>query len=217
MKQATAKLDAVTLGVIGAGALLTLAVYFRLPDPMPTHFNARGIPNGWMPRAVGAWIVPAVAVGVWALNKALGTALLAPRDRGEPSVRRGLALAVAISTILLMSIQLLMLRAALGSSRLPMGIAWILLGAFFVALAQVLPRLRRNPLIGIRTPFTLTSDENWARVHRVASYTMTIGGIVAIAAGLQGATGLALSAVVLSAVAPAVYSYVLARKLPPAT
>ena len=42
------------------------------------------------------------------------------------------------------------------------------LGALFVMLGLVMPRVRRNPWVGVRTPWTLASDENWARTHRFA-------------------------------------------------
>ena len=54
------------------------------------------------------------------------------------------------------------------------------MGAFLFALSFVMPRIRRNPVIGIRVAWTLASDENWARTHRFASYTFAAAGVVAL-------------------------------------
>jgi uncharacterized membrane protein len=93
----------------------------------------------------------------------------------------------------------------------------ILLGGSFIALGLVLPRLRRNPWIGVRTPWTLSSDENWAKTHRVAGLTFTIGGCLALIATLAGQGVMAVASLVTSAIAPGLYSFLLARRLPPET
>ena len=91
----------------------------------------------------------------------------------------------------------------------------LLLGGFWTALGLILPRVRRNPWVGVRTPWTLSSDENWARTHRFAGFTFCFGGVLAMLCTLTGSAGLGTAIVVASALVPAVYSFVLARRLPP--
>lgn len=54
----------------------------------------------------------------------------------------------------------------------------MLLGVLFIALGNYLPKAKRNYVVGIRVPWTLNSDENWNRTHR-------LGGIVYIITGLM--------------------------------
>jgi uncharacterized membrane protein len=75
----------------------------------------------------------------------------------------------------------------------------------------VLPRTRRNPFFGVRTPFALASDENWARTHRVGGYAMTIGGVVVLFAGLAGLPRLAVIALIVTLVIPVLWSWRIAR------
>jgi uncharacterized membrane protein len=89
------------------------------------------------------------------------------------------------------------------------------MGAMFVAIGLVMPRVKRNPLIGVRTPWTLTSDENWARTQRVGGYAMVASGLAAALFGVAlGDAGVvvALAFVLAAAVVPIVYSLVLARR-----
>jgi uncharacterized membrane protein len=69
--------------------------------------------------------------------------------------------------------------------------------------------------MGVRTPWTLSSDENWARTHRVAGYAFVPAGLLAVFGVLAGAAAAAPILVIASAMIPAVYSFVLARQLPP--
>jgi uncharacterized membrane protein len=62
-------------------------------------------------------------------------------------------------------------------------LAPLLLGAVLIAIGNLLPRLRPNVAIGIRTSRTLRDREAWLRVNRTAGYvSVTLGlAIVAIA------------------------------------
>jgi len=118
-------------------------------------------------------------------------------------------LVACLLTGVLVGLHFMVLDGALrGSMQLPRGFAW-LLGLFWIALSLVVPRVRRNPLVGIRTPWTLASDENWARTHHLAGYTFAAGGVVATAAAFAGALPLCIAAIVTSALAPAVYSFLI--------
>jgi uncharacterized membrane protein len=204
--------DMLTPGVIAGTAALTAALYPRLPDPMPTHFDLMGRPNGWMPRPFGAHALLGVTIVVVGLVRFAGVLLPAGwRDRFEASPIRTMALGLAA---FLCGAQVLILRAALSPSpRLGTGI-WMLLGALWVVLGLALPRTRRNPFFGVRTSFALASDENWARTQRAAGYWMTGGGVVVLIAGLLGWRAAAMGALVVSAFAPVLWSWLLARRGP---
>ena len=209
MNRKLTTLDLLAAGALGASAIGTAWVYDRLPDPMPTHFNLHGLPNGWMPRAVGAFILPAVGALVWALVR-FGGRLLSREGRERLTTSPVAAVGLLVAGMLA-AIQWLVIDAALmPSPRLGSGV-WLVLGVFFVLLGQVLPRVRRNPFIGVRTAWTLSSDENWARTHRFAGYTMSGAGALAVLAALVGAPAVGLACVLMGALAPAVYSWRLAR------
>jgi uncharacterized membrane protein len=205
--------DAVSLTLIVGSCASTLAFYSRLPERFPTHFNVHGVANAWMSRPVGAFILPLAALGTWLLVRP-GAALLPPawqaRLKESPA-----ALAVAVVVGGLSSIHGLVLYAVLTKAA-SLGMASnIVLGCFFIALGLVFPRLRRNPWIGVRTPWTLSSDENWARTHRIAGLAFTIGGGLALVATLAGQSLIAVAFLITSAIVPSLYSFLLPGRLPP--
>lgn len=207
------RMDMVSVGMIGLGAALTLAVYERLPLRMATHFDLQGQPDGWMPRVAGAWFCPALALGLWGLLRFLPRIL--PKTEASRLGGGTPALMAALTVTFVVAVHVLVLWVGVVPGASITNAVWILLGAFFVALGLVLPRVKRNALIGIRTPWTLTSDENWARTQRVGGYSMVIGGLVAALAGTAGGAAggvVAIGALIVSALVPAGYSLLLARR-----
>ena len=211
MKAKLERSDTVALALIGATIALTAALYSRLPARIATHFDVDGVPNGWMSRSVGAWILPLTALGLWLLLRP-GALLLPPawqsRMRESPT-----GLVAALSAGFIGALHGVILYAALGQSASVGMTPGSLIGAFWIALGLVLPRVRRNPWIGVRTAWTLSSDENWARTHRFAGFSFCAGGVLAFVAALAGQGALSGAFIVTSAIVPGVYSFVLARRL----
>ena len=56
--------------------------------------------------------------------------------------------------------------------------------SLFVVIGNYLPKVRPNYMMGIRTPWTLTSDLAWDRTHRLGGRLFVLEGIVFILLGL---------------------------------
>lgn len=90
-------------------------------------------------------------------------------------------------------------------------------GAMLVLIGNQLGKSRSMYLVGVRTPWTLASEEVWIRTHRLAGKLMVGGGLLLVLLalllvppGLMAATGVAV--VAFAAGVPAIYSYVLWRR-----
>ncbi|MEO8876396.1 MAG: SdpI family protein [Polyangiaceae bacterium] len=204
--------DFVSLGLVAGTLIISVLLEPSLPARIATHFDIHGAPNGWSSRAFGVWFMPLFSLAIWAFIRF--AMLAAPESWRARAAAAPLPAAATATVAFLCGLQLITLRAALhGGIGLGRELA-LLIGAMWIALAVLLPRIRRNPILGVRTAWTLSSDENWARTHRVASYTFLAGGLLALAAGLTGvaaAATIALVAVIASALAPAAYSWAIAR------
>ena len=85
-------------------------------------------------------------------------------------------------------------------------------GLLFIAIGNYLPKTRRNYTMGIKLPWTLNSDENWRRTHR-------LGGICFIGIGLSliisiffKSEVIFLAALIIGGLIPGFYSYYLYTK-----
>ncbi len=204
--------DAVSFVSLGAAVIVTAVLYSSLPSQVPIHFNLQGHANGWAPRDWGSFILPVTAALLWCLLR-LGGVLLPDEWRARMAASP-LSIAALLGVLLLVFLQGVVLVAAQHPLEGHRVLLLMVIGAYFVALGQLMPRIRRNPWIGIRTAFTLSSDENWLRTHRFAGYTMTLGGLAAIGLGAFSAAA-ALAAILTGALGPVVYSYVVARRSTP--
>ena len=54
------------------------------------------------------------------------------------------------------------------------------IGAILVVIGSLLGRTRSNWFLGIRTPWTLSSERSWALTHRVGGYLFVIVGMAAV-------------------------------------
>lgn len=206
--------DVLSIASLAGATALTAAVWDKLPARVPTHFNLHGQVDGWMDRAVGGWLLLGIALLTFVVVR-FGARILphGARERLEASPVGVLAF---LTTELFVVLQAIVLWAALhpaDSMARPLATS---LALYWLVLALVMPRVRRNPFVGVRTAWTLASDENWARTHRFASFAFAIGGIVALVAALASAHAIAILAVLASALAPVVFSFVVAHRLPPA-
>ncbi len=206
--------DILSLSLLAAAAAGSVLVWDRLPESMPTHFDLSGTPNGFMPRPWGAAFGPGFGALLWAFVRVVGRLSPAAKKGKVPAAT--ISLVALLTTAFLVGIHFVILHAALAPRPDVMRPLWLIIGAFIFALGLIMPRLRQNGVAGIRTAWTLGNEEVWARTHRLAGYSMAIGGITTITAGLVGgpaAGGVALAALLVSSIVPAVYSYLLARKL----
>jgi uncharacterized membrane protein len=75
-----------------------------------------------------------------------------------------------------------------------------------------------NWFLGIRTPWTLSSDTVWRKTHRTGAWLFVIGGVLMIACGFLKKTAVYVVfgfTIGLVAVVPIVLSYVLWRREQP--
>lgn len=214
MNRFSRRWDALSVASLTGATALTAAVYDRLPARVPTHFNLHGQVDGWMDRPAGAWILLGFALFAFVVVR-FGARIL-PHGARERLEASPVHLVGFLTTALFVVLQGIVLWAALhpaDSMARPLALS---LALYWLVLALVMPRVRRNPFVGVRTAWTLASDENWARTHRFASFAFAIGGVVALVAALASAHAIAILAVLASALAPVVFSFVVAHRLPPA-
>jgi uncharacterized membrane protein len=192
-------------GLVAASFGLSAALYTRLPDAVPTHFDLAGHADGFIAKPLGPFALPVIGLIAYAI-----VAAVVRRQRSATALE---VLSAAIAALVL-AVHAVALRAALDDTT---DVArWILIAAslFIVVFGNYLGKLRRNRWIGIRTPWTLADDEVWLRTHRFGGWTFVAGGVVALLAALAGAPAvLGLSVLLVSTLIPAAASYVIFRRV----
>ncbi len=165
------------LGLLLISAFWGLAFWYDpwLPEIMPTHWNIHGEADGFMRKPWGVYIFPLIASGLAVLLYVLP--VIAPKGfRLEPA-QRAYDIIVLVLLVFLLAVMLLVFENARGNE-LSMN-RWIpaSIGALVAVLGNYVSKFPKNFFVGIRTPWTLASDEVWFRTHRLASWLMIIGGL----------------------------------------
>ena len=188
---------------------LSLWAYPQLPERMPTHWNVRGEVDGWS----GRWAVfmqPAMALVLMVLLPLLRK--IDPRRENYARFEPTFWLLINLVVGFLLIVHVMMIGSALGWPLPPTDVVVMMaVGVLLIMLGNYLPRVRSNWWMGIRTPWTLSSERVWRSTHRLGGRTFVLGGLILLASPLLPASvrGYAIiTAVTVSALIPAVWSYI---------
>jgi immunity protein, SdpI family len=200
------------LAVLAAAVAFSVWAYPHLPLRVATHFDIHGTPNGWSSRLWAVALMPAIVLGLAAMFAVLPQ--IDPR-RANYAKFGSTYWTIANATLILTSlIQVVVLGKALGWAFDATRVAFAAVGLVLALIGNLMTRVRPNWFVGIRTPWTLSSDTVWRKTHRFGGFAFVVAGLImAFAALLAGAPALvwALAVVGAAALASVVYSYLVWR------
>ena len=200
--------------IVAGMAVYSLLVYPALPAEIPVHWNLAGEADGTMSKALGAFLMVFVGIGVWLLF--LGLPHIDSRRGRHAEFQKSYWWLCNLVLLFLAAGHVLVLGLGLGWDVDPMQAMLIGMGLLFAGISPILPRLSQNRWTGIRTPWTLSNDTVWRRTHRLGGYACAYAGLLLVGTGfLPHPTRLWASAVVFLAMVtvPIAYSYLVWREL----
>ncbi|HET7301595.1 MAG TPA: SdpI family protein, partial [Oleiagrimonas sp.] len=196
--------------LIAVGAAVWL--YPHLPNRVPSHWDIHGQVDGYLPRFWAAAMTPLTVAGLAVLMVVLP--LISPRRFEIKPFARVYTTLMLVSQGFMLVIGAVMLMAGAGYAVSVPLVAMLAVGALFMVLGNYMGKLRKNFFMGIRTPWTLASDAVWERTHRLGGWTFMLGGVVLIIGALVGGVVWpVIAAIVIAAVIPVTYSFVIYRRL----
>ena len=153
---------------------VALAVYPRLPSEIPTNWNFSGEADAFGPRYT-IFYGAVLTVGLQLLMAAL------PKidPRGGNYARFGAAYRAMRLVLALFGLGVTVVQAASafpGAKLDATGLVTAGTGILLAMIGNYLPKIRPNYMCGIRTPWTLASENVWRRTHRLAGPFWVAGG-----------------------------------------
>ena len=185
-----------------------LVLWNQLPGEIPYHWNAAGEVDGWASKPMAVFGTSALMLGLQWL--AVIATLSDPKKQNHS--QKVLQLIFWFIPVLTIVLSAVIYATALGGTVRVEMIVPVLLGVVFVAIGNYLPKCKQNYTVGIKIPWTLHSEENWNRTHRLAGYIWVAGGVVMALSGFIGIFWLSLPAALGMALIPIIYSFVLSCK-----
>ena len=191
--------------------LIGLMLWNKLPDQVPTHWNAQGEVDGWSGKIFAVFGLPIILfVMHWAC--VLGTSADPKKQNIEGKV---LGIVFWICPIISLLVCTLSYGVALGVEFKVDKIMLALMGIMFIVIGNYLPKCKQSYTMGIKLPWTLNDEENWNRTHRMGGKLWVASGIILLLSMLLPASAMVVVVLAVIGVAifvPTVYSYLLFRE-----
>ncbi|MET3210496.1 UNVERIFIED_CONTAM: putative membrane protein [Paenibacillus sp. PvR008] len=206
-------MDVLTTLIALSPAIGALLLYDRLPNVLASHFSFDNTADKYMSK--NGSILMLVLLGLVPLVVRLARYMDPNRANFEKFAKAYEVTRVGTSLILAIAgwgMLLYNLNIRLQMNTIICG----LIGLMLLVLGNYLTQVKPNYTFGIRTPWTLSNPEVWRKTHRFGGPMMMLGGASGLVAawvdGVAG-TGIFLTGLVISVVAPILYSFLLHRKL----
>jgi uncharacterized membrane protein len=203
----------ITLVLIGLAALAGALLWDQLPEQMASHWDANDQVNGYISKFWGVFLMPLITLGMLVLFLVLPG--IDPLKANIAQFRESFNLFILVIVAFMLYVHGLTLAWSLGYQDFKMSAAMLpFMGVLFIAVGWMLKKAKRNFFIGIRTPWTLSSDMVWDKTHRLGSSLFMASGALAIVGGFFGgitAFWLMFVPLIGSSLFLVVYSYVLYR------
>ena len=199
--------------IVVAAVLITGSVFSRLPATIPTHWNFAGEVDGYSSREWGAWALPVLLAFLWGMLKWIPA--IDPRGDNYARFTGAFEGIIVLVMLFVFGSQMVILASSLGQPVSVDRLAPIGIGLLLMGVGNLLPRAKPNWFVGIRTPWTLSSDRVWERTHRVGGYFLVAGGALIVIAGIAVpalAFGTMITVCAASAIFLLIYSYIAWRQ-----
>lgn len=197
--------------VILVPIIIGLILWNKLPDKVPTHWNASGEVDGWSSKAFAVFGLPGFLFAVhW-------VCLLASSADPKKQNIEGKVLNIVFWICPIISVlgAVLMYGTALGMEFKVDKIMLALVGVTFIVIGNYLPKCKQSYTMGIKLPWTLNDEENWNRTHRLGGKLWVVSGFIVILCMLLPANAMSVVFIIvlfMAMIVPTVYSYQLYKK-----
>lgn len=189
---------------------ILFGIYFwnQLPEKMATHFNGANVANGWSGKVFAVFGLP-LLMGVLEWVCLAGTMMDPKKKNINPKVIKLMLWIIPMTSVVC---AICIYGANLGMN-IDIGIYInILMGVILIFTGNYMPKMKQNYSVGIKISWTLESEENWNRTHRLASWLYILGGIIFLINAYFRSEVVLFTVIIVLFAVPMAYSYVLYKK-----
>jgi len=174
----TGKYNIAIAGIILLSFAIGIYLYPQMPDSLPSHWNAAGEVDGYMPKFWGLFLLPLMSAGLFLLFLAIP--MIDPLKHNIAKFRKYFDRFILLIMGFFLYIYLLTILWAFG---LTFNFIYAMVPAFSVLFyyAGVLTEnAKQNWFIGIRTPWTLSSEKVWDKTHKLGGKLFKLAALVGL-------------------------------------
>lgn len=186
-------------------AFVNLLFYKKMPETLPTHWGFNNKIDGYSSKFTTLITTPLLLIF---LN--IFSCFMLDNDPKNKD-KNNFVITIGKATIPLVMLITFVISVfyGLGKEINVMVIISIFVGFLLILIGNYLPKTKRNYTVGIKLPWTLNSDENWNKTHRLAGYFFILGGIFFLLTPFIGNEYLIFLTIMIIGIIPAIYSFYL--------
>ncbi|MFA6461330.1 MAG: SdpI family protein [Candidatus Woesearchaeota archaeon] len=172
------KIRILVISIILISVLIGIVLYPYLPEQMASHWNAQGEANGYSGKFWGTFLLPIITLILFLIL--IFIPRLDPLKSNLKSFEKYYETFILIFVLFLTYLHLLIL---IDNLDIDFNFTLALIPAFSVLFYYVgilISKVKRNYFIGIRTPWTLNSEEVWNKTHQLGGKLFKVAAIVSL-------------------------------------
>lgn len=158
--------------------ILSIYFYPKLPEKIATHWNEKGEVDGYLPKGEGLFILPIILTGITLLLLIIPK--IDPLKKNIEKFRKYYEYFIILFVILLLLGHIHTILWNIGIQINPNMYVSFSLGGLFYYIGFLCEKVKQNWFIGVRTPWTLSSERVWDKTNKISGKLLKILGIVTI-------------------------------------
>lgn len=170
------KSEIIIFGIILLSFILSAYFYPQIPEQVASHWNAQGQVDGYMSKFWGLFFMPFVLVGLALLFLAIPR--IDPLKANIEAFRKYYDGFVVLFFVFMLAIHFQVILWNIGLHISPNVVMPIALGLLFFYIGLLCENAKRNWFVGIRTPWTLSSDRVWDKTHQIGGKLFKVAGVI---------------------------------------
>lgn len=210
-------LDIISWTLIALALAAAVIIYPSLPEQIPMHWNVEGTVDSYGAR-ISIYFLPVLMLGINAMLWVLP--ILDPKRKNFEKFSPTMSVIRFSMSALLTALFTVTIIESLAPGTVNVSsLVTMLIGFLLIVLGNYLPKVKHNYFVGVRSPWTLASEEVWTRTHRFSGPVFMLGGVILSISSVAFASAgpilftIMMCVVVLVSLVPFGYSYWLFRSL----
>jgi uncharacterized membrane protein len=145
---------------------------------LPIHWNIDGEVDRYAEATIAFLFPPTILIIILTIFSVLSK--LDPRKENIKLSQKSIAAFSVAMTLLTVTFEVSYIAMVNGIEVPMMMVVGLTVGALFIIIGNYLGKTRSNFFIGIRTPWTLSSDSVWQKTHRLAGKLFMLSGLIIV-------------------------------------
>jgi uncharacterized membrane protein len=172
------KSEILIVGIALFSFVIGVYYYPQMSEKVASHWDAKGRVDGYLSRFWGVFLIPITLVPLALLFIAIPR--IDPLRENIEKFRRYYDGFVILFMLFMIFVYFQTILWNVGIKISPIAVLPIGAGLLFIGAGVLCENTRRNWFIGIRTPWTLSSDRVWDKTHRMGGKLFKIAGVMAM-------------------------------------